>query len=116
MSNKNAIIDLVKKWVTVDDKIKSFQKELTIIRKEKKIITESLSRIMKENDIDELNINNNGKLVYTQSKSKAPLSKKHLLNSLNQFYKNDQDMVNELTKFIMDSRSEVTKDQIKHKD
>tara|TARA_B100000035_G_scaffold10775_1_gene9123 strand:+ start:5271 stop:5618 length:348 start_codon:yes stop_codon:yes gene_type:complete len=115
MSDKNKIIDLVRRWVIFDDKIKNLQKELTTLRKEKKTITENLTSIMKENNIDEFDINN-GKLVYTRSKIKAPLSKKHLLNSLNQFYKNDSDMVIELTKFIMESREEVTKDQIKHKD
>ena len=115
MSDKNKIIDLVRRWVLFDDKIKNLQKELTTLRKEKKTITENLTSIMKENNIDEFDINN-GKLVYTRSKTKAPLSKKHLLNSLNQFYKNDSDMVIELTKFIMESRVEVTKDQIKHKD
>ena len=115
MSDKNMIIELVRRWVIIDDKIKNLQKELTVIRKEKKTITENLTSIMKENNIDEFDINN-GKLVYTRSKTKAPLSKKHLLNSLNQFYKNDSDMVTELTTFIMESRAEVTKDQIKHKD
>ena len=115
MSDKNKIIDLVRRWVLFDDKIKNLQKELTTLRKEKKTITENLTSIMKENNIDEFDINN-GKLVHTRSKTKAPLSKKHLLNSLNQFYKNDSDMVIELTKFIMESREEVTKDQIKHKD
>lgn len=115
MSDKNKIIELVRRWVLYDNKIKNLQKELASLRKEKKITTENLTGIMKENNIDEFDINN-GKLVYTRSKTKAPLSKKHLLNSLNEFYKNDSDMVIELTKFIMESRVEVTKDQIKHKD
>ena len=115
MSDKNKVIDLIRKWVSYDDRIKTLQKDLANLRKEKKSITENLTSIMKENNIDEFDINN-GKLVYTRSKTKAPLSKKHLLNSLNQFYKNDSDMVNELTKFIMESRLEVTKEQIKHKD
>ena len=115
MSDKNKVIDLIRTWVSYDDKIKILQKDLANLRKEKKGITENLTSIMKENNIDEFDINN-GKLVYTRSKTKAPLSKKHLLNSLNQFYKNDSDMVNELTKFIMESRVEVTKEQIKHKD
>ena len=79
MSDKNKLIELVRKWVLFDDKIKHLQKELTHLRKEKKIITENLTGIMKENNIDEFEINN-GKLVYTRSKTKAPLSKKHLLN------------------------------------
>jgi hypothetical protein len=111
----NQVVVLIKNWITYDEKIKMLQKEIANNRKEKKILTEKLTLIMKTNNIDEFDINT-GKLVYNKVKSKAPLSKKHLLTSLNQFYKNDNEMVEELTKYIMESREEVTKDQIKHKD
>lgn len=111
----NQVVALIKNWITYDEKIKQLQKEIANNRKEKKVLTEKLTQIMKSNNIDEFDINK-GKLVYNKVKTKAPLSKKHLLTSLNQFYKNDNEMVEELTKFIMESREEVTKDQIKHKD
>lgn len=111
----NQVVALIKNWITYDEKIKQLQKEIANNRKEKKVLTENLTQIMKSNNIDEFDINK-GKLVYNKVKTKAPLSKKHLLTSLNQFYKNDNEMVEELTKFIMESREEVTKDQIKHKD
>jgi phage gpG-like protein len=111
----NQVVVLIKNWITYDEKIKQLQKEIANNRKEKKVLTEKLTQIMKSNNIDEFDINK-GKLVYNKVKTKAPLSKKHLLTSLTQFYKNDNEMVEELTKFIMESREEVTKDQIKHKD
>lgn len=111
----NQVVALIKNWITYDEKIKQLQKEIANNRKEKKVLTEKLTQIMKSNNIDEFDINK-GKLVYNKVKTKAPLSKKHLLTSLTQFYKNDNEMVEELTKFIMESREEVTKDQIKHKD
>jgi len=111
----NQVVVLIKNWITYDEKIKQLQKEIANNRKEKKVLTEKLTHIMKSNNIDEFDINK-GKLVYNKVKTKAPLSKKHLLTSLTQFYKNDKEMVEELTKFIMESREEVTKDQIKHKD
>lgn len=111
----NQVVALIKNWITYDEKIKQLQKEIANNRKEKKFLTEKLTQIMKSNNIDEFDINK-GKLVYNKVKTKAPLSKKHLLTSLNQFYKNDNEMVEELTKFIMESREEVTKEQIKHKD
>jgi len=111
----NQVVALIKNWITYDEKIKQLQKEIANNRKEKKVLTEKLTQIMKSNNIDEFDINK-GKLVYNKVKTKAPLSKKHLLTSLNQFYKNDNEMVEELTKFIMESREEVTKEQIKHKD
>ena len=115
MSDQNEIINLIKNWIAYDDRIKVLQKELAFKRKEKKALTEKLTDIMKNNEIDEFDINS-GKLVYTRSKVKSPLSKKHLLSSLNEFYKNEPDMVEELTKYIMDTRTEITKEQIKHKD
>lgn len=111
----NQVVVLIKNWITYDEKIKKLQKEIANNRKEKKVLTEKLTHIMKSNNIDEFDINK-GKLVYNKVKTKVPLSKKHLLTSLTQFYKNDNEMVEELTKFIMESREEVTKDQIKHKD
>ena len=111
----NQVVVLIKNWITYDEKIKQLQKEIANNRKEKKVLTEKLTQIMKSNNIDEFDINK-GKLVYNKVKTKAPLSKKHLLTSLTKFYKNDNEMVEELTNFIMESREEVTKDQIKHKD
>jgi hypothetical protein len=111
----NQVVVLIKTWITYDEKIKNLQKEIASNRKEKKVLTEKLTQIMKSNNIDEFDMNK-GKLVYNKVKSKVPLSKKHLLTSLNHFYKNDNEIVEELTKFIMESREEVTKDQIKHKD
>ena len=113
--DKKEIVNAIREWVIADTKIKELQKDISKERKIKKDLTEKLTSIMKDNDIDEFNINK-GKLVYTRAKSKAPLSKKHLLNSLSEFYKNDTEMVNELTKYIMESREEIYKDCIKHKD
>lgn len=114
MSN-NEIVDTIKNWVTLNSKMKVLQKELTVMRKEKKIITDKLVLVMKNNDIDEFDLNG-GKLIYSKNKVKAPLSRKHLIDSLAKFYKNDTELVEELSKFIMESRSESIKESIKHKD
>ena len=65
---------------------------------------------MKTQDIDALNVPD-GQLIYNKTKTKAPLSKKHLLVSLAQFFKNDQRMVDELSKYIMETRQEKEKDK-----
>lgn len=114
MSN-NEIVDTIKNWVTLNSKMKVLQKELTDMRKEKKNITDKLVLVMKNNDIDEFDLNG-GKLIYSKNKVKAPLSRKHLIDSLAKFYKNDTELVEELSKFIMESRSESIKESIKHKD
>jgi hypothetical protein len=115
MDNKNEMINIIKRWMEIDRNLKVLQKQSQELRKEKKVLTESLTNIMKNNDIDEFDINN-GKLIYSRSKVKAPLSKKHLLESLNKYYKNDETLVDQLATFIMESRQETVKDVIKHKE
>lgn len=115
MSDRTEIIENIKTWVGLNNKIKALQKELTVYRKDKKVITDRLVSVMKNNDIDEFDLNG-GKLIYSKSRVKTPLSKKHLMDSLGKFYKNDTEMVEELAKFIMESRNEVIKESIKHKD
>ena len=66
------------------------------------------------NDIDALNVPD-GELIYNKTKTKAPLSKKHLLSSLTQYFKGDQRMIDELSKFIMESRAEKEKESIRRK-
>ena len=110
----NELLENVKTWLSIDNEIRTLQKELRERRKIKKNLTQSLVGIMKSNDIEQLNIPD-GELIYTKNKTKAPLSKKHLLASLSIFFKNDPRMVNELSKHIMETRQEKEKENIKRK-
>jgi len=114
MSNQQELLQNVKTWLDIDNQIRSLQKEIRDRRKLKKELTQSLVGIMKTQDIDALNVPD-GQLIYNKTKTKAPLSKKHLLTSLAQYFKNDQRMVDELSKYIMESRKEKEKENIKRK-
>ena len=114
MSTQQELLENVKTWLDIDNQIRTLQKEIRDRRKVKKELTESLVGIMKNQDIDALNVPD-GQLIYNKTKTKAPLSKKHLLVSLTQFFKNDQRMVEELSKYIMESRQEKEKENIKRK-
>ena len=94
--------------------IRALQKEIKERRKLKKQLTTNLMGTMKSNDIDQLNVPD-GELIYNKTKTKAPLSKKHLLSSLTQYFKGDQRVIDELSKFIMETRSEKEKESIKRK-
>jgi len=111
---QQALLENVKSWLTIDNEIRALQKEIKERRKLKKQLTTDLMSTMKNNDIDALNVPD-GELVYSKSKTKAPLSKKHLLTSLTQYFKGDQRMIDELSKFIMESRLEKEKESIRHK-
>ncbi len=114
MTDKNELIHNVKSWISIDNEIKEMQKIMKEKRKEKKAYTANLVNIMKENEIDCFDINN-GKLLYTRRTVKAPLSKKHLFNSLAKYFKNNKDIIDELGQFILESREEKIRENIKRK-
>ena len=111
---QQALLENVKSWLTIDNEIRALQKEIKERRKMKKQLTTDLMTTMKSNDIDALNVPD-GELIYNKTKTKAPLSKKHLLSSLGQYFKGDQRMIDELSKFIMESRAEKEKESIRRK-
>ena len=76
--------------------------------------TANLVDIMKTNNVDCFDVKN-GKLIYTKKKVKAPLSKKHLFNSLNNYFKNNKDVIEELGNYILNSREEKNKRKYKKK-
>lgn len=114
MNDKRELIENVKGWIDIDNDIKELQKELKEKRKEKKLFTQNLVEIMKTNNVDCFDIKN-GKLLYTKKKVKAPLSKKHLFNSLSEYFKNNKDIIEELGNYILNSREEKIKENIKRK-
>ena len=112
--DKEVLIENVKNWITIDNELKSIQKNARELRKRKKLLSDNLIETMKEHEIDCLNAKEN-KLMYIKNKVKKPLSKKHLMTSLLNFFKNDSKKAGEIQKFIMDSREEVVKESIKRK-
>ena len=114
METKDQLVSHIREWITVDNEIKVLQKQLKERREQKKTLTGSLVDVMKSNEIDCFDIND-GKLVYAKTKTRTPLSKKHLLNSLLMYYKDDADKAQSISKFIMDSRDVKTNESIRRK-
>ena len=114
MADKRELIENVKNWISIDNDIKELQKTMREKRKEKKLYTESLVEIMKTNDIDCFDMKS-GKLIYTKKTVKAPLSKKHLVNSIQKYFKDDGEKVQELCDYILDSRNVKVTENIRRK-
>ena len=114
MQDTNNLRDSVKNWLQIDNEIKQLQKEIKKRRTMKKQITDQLIDTMKNNDIDVMNIPD-GRLVKTTNRVKAPLSKKHLIQSLLIYFKEDQDMVKNLSSHIMDTREVKVVERIQKK-
>ena len=114
MDERSHLIDNVKEWITLDSDIKNLRREIRERRERKKNITQSLVKIMRTNEIDCFDITD-GQLIYSKKNVKKPLSKKHLLLSLANYFQGDKKTVKELSKFIMDSRESNVKEDIRRK-
>ena len=73
METKDELVNHIKNWITIDNKIIFLQKQMKDLRIEKKTLSDELMNVMKSNEIECFDIKE-GKILYTQSKIKAPLS------------------------------------------
>jgi hypothetical protein len=112
--SQDVLIENVKSWLTIDNDIKKLQKAIKAKRQEKKDLTSNLMNIMKQRDIDCMNTAQ-GQLIKTTNKVKAPLSKKHLIKSMQDYFKDDGEKVQELCNFILNSRDVKIKENIRRK-
>jgi len=113
--DKEQLLSNVKGWIGLDDEIKQLNRELKEKRKKKKELTENLVTTMKSNEIDCFDLSGGNKLIYTKSKGKKALSKKHLLDALSKFFKGDNTEAKNLSKFILDTREDNIKENIRRK-
>jgi len=114
MDTKQQLVENIKQWIKNDNEIRQLQAEVKKRKDNKKILSEKLVEVMRDNEIDEFDISD-GKLVYSKKKVKAPLSRKHLVDSLMKFYENDKKMVEQISTHIMDTRTESVKETINRK-
>jgi hypothetical protein len=113
LSPKEQLVSNIREWVKIDTEISQLRQEIKERNNKKKNMTENLVNVMKTNNIDCFDIND-GSLVYKKNTVKKPINSKTLLSSLQNYYK-DQNIAEDLTKYIMDSREEKVKETIKRK-
>ena len=115
MTTKEVLVNKIKEWLQHDDQIKNLQKKIKEHRNEKKILTNNLLDIMKNNEIDCFDIND-GKLLLSKNKVKTPLNKKTLLDSLEKYFENNPDVnAEEVSEFILENRQIEIKENIRRK-
>ena len=116
MSDKEQLILAIKKWISIDSKMKKLQSEMKDMRNEKKNLTNNLVEVMRENDIDCFDVKD-GRMIYTKRTVKAPINKKTLQTTLEKFFKGkDCDLSEEAVQFILDNREESVKETIRLKE
>jgi hypothetical protein len=111
---KEQLVYNIKEWVKIENEIKQLQKAIKDRREKKKQLTNTLVGVMKTHDIDCFDINN-GQIMYTKNKIKAPITKKSLQEILIKFYGDDNKSADDMKKFILDNRQEIIKENIRHK-
>jgi hypothetical protein len=112
--SKDQLIKTITEWVKIDNEIRQLKKEENIRKTDQKKISQQLIEIMRENEIDEVDLNN-GKLMYTKKNVKKPITKKILLNILSNFYEGDINKALKVNNFIMDNREEIIVETIVRK-
>ena len=115
MDAKDQLVSYVKEWVSIDEEMKQLQKVMREKRQKKKELNDVLIQVMKQHEIECFDTKN-GKLLYSVNKTKKAITKKMLMETLQKYYKNDDEKANELASFILESRDESIKETIKRKD
>jgi hypothetical protein len=113
LSPKEQLVSNIREWVKIDTEISQLRQEIKERNNKKKSMTENLVNVMKTNNIDCFDINE-GSLIYKKSTVRKPINSKTLLTSLQNYYK-DQNVAEDLTKYIMENREEQIKETIKRK-
>jgi len=114
METKEQLVNNIKEWIKIDAEIAELKSQIKERNNKKKTLTENLVTVMKTNKIDCFDING-GALIYKTNKVKKPINGKTLLTALQNYYKSDPKVAEDITKHVMDSREEQIKETIKRK-
>ena len=114
METKEQLVQQIKGWMANDNEIREIQARLKELKDKRKGFSDNLVGIMRNNEIDCFDVND-GKLIYTKTKVKAPLNKTTLVTSLMKYFKDDDEQAKELGLFLLESREEKVKESIRRK-
>jgi hypothetical protein len=114
MSTKEELVSHIKSWISIDNEIIALQRQMKEFKEQKKILTETLVDVMKTNEIDCFDVKE-GKLIYSKSKVKKPINKKTLLSALEVYFRDNQELAQNVGEHILNSREETIKENIRRR-
>ena len=101
---KQVLIQSIKEWIAINSNIVSLQKQLKELKDKKTNISTILIKIMENNEIDQVDINN-GKLLYKKTKVKGTINKDYLTKMLDTYFKDNQEIdSNHICEFLLENR------------
>ena len=106
MSNKQQLVNNIREWVKLDNEIRSLRKEQEQRKKKQKSLNETLIEIMKNSEIDCIDIKD-GQICYNRKNVKKPITKKYLLDILAKYFEGDIEKAENANEFILNNREEV---------
>jgi len=111
----NHLADRIKRWLEVDQRINELQKQIRLLKKTKQTTTDELTSLMKEREVESVNVNNVGQIVFTTNKVKKGINKKYLSDILTEYYKTNPTLAKEVCDFILENRESQIKENIRLK-
>ena len=94
----------IKKWVALDNQLKSLNDRTKHLREDRNELEEGIMTYVKTNNLNNATINiSDGKLRFVNTKQTAPLTLKHVEESLRKCISNES-QVAQVMKIIKDSR------------
>ena len=114
VQNKQLLIETVKKWVEIDNKLRQVSDVAKKLRKEKKEKNEQMIKIMKENEIDNFEIKD-GQIQYKKENKREPLTQKRLISILMEHPQLSEDQVLKLNQYVFECRKVTEKETVVRK-
>lgn len=112
---KQELVDSINEIKKLDNEIDLLNKELRERKNKKKQISDILVKVMKSNEIDRFDTKD-GNIVYTENKIKQSISKKYLLETVENYFKENTEInYIDLVNYIFNKRQITVKETIKHK-
>ena len=111
--DQSILIQKIKKWLEYESKITNLQKEIKELKKNRVIISNELKTIMKNKELDCIDVND-GKILYTTTQVKKGINKKYLSDVLSKYFE-DTHRAEEICQFILENRESQVKENIKLK-
>lgn len=100
---KAQLPNLIKEWMATEDELRSLSAAIREKRKRSKTVKGMIMTIMNGTKIGQLNFSA-GSVVKQTKATKAPLTKKFLVESLTDFFKGDAEMAKKCAAFIDEHR------------
>lgn len=109
--SKDKLKSAVNEYLALDNEIATLQKAIKERKNKKDKLTKIILNVMKNNDIDQMNMNND-KLIYSVSQCKTPLNKNYLNTVLTDYFDNT-DKATDVINHILNNRQKTEKIRLK---